>query len=68
MKVIAAVASTLAIELADQILDRIGLSEDSARIPRELIKTIAATITAILVEAIITKSFDPEMGTIYRRH
>jgi hypothetical protein len=52
-KVIAAIAATLVAELAAKALDWIGLTEEVAKLPREIIKAVAAAIAALLTEDIL---------------
>jgi len=52
-RVTAAVAATAIAELADKIFDAMGLTEDEARLYRELIKAAAAAVAALLVERMV---------------
>jgi hypothetical protein len=57
-RVIAAIAAVLVAELTAKALDWIGLTEEVARLPREIIKAVAAAIAALLAEGMIN---DTEM-------
>ena len=65
-KVIAAIAATLAAELADRVLDWLGLTEAVAKLPREIIKTVAAAMAALLTEEILSDSDMAAMGVPHR--
>jgi hypothetical protein len=54
-KIAAAIAATMIAELSDKILDSFGLSKDDARLAREIIKTVAVTIAALLVESMLSR-------------
>ena len=56
-KIIAAVAATLVAELTDKMLDSLGLSEQDAKLLREVIKAVAVVIATLLIDSIL--SVDP---------
>jgi hypothetical protein len=53
-KIIAAIAATIIAELTDKALNSIGLSEEEARLTRDIIKAVAAAIAALLVESVLS--------------
>jgi hypothetical protein len=53
-RIAAAIAVTIIVEITDKVLDSAGLSEEDARLSREIIKAVAAAITALLVESILS--------------
>jgi len=57
-KLVAAIAVTLAVELTEQVLDRLGVSKETAKLPREIIKALAAAISGILTESALGDSAD----------
>jgi hypothetical protein len=57
-KLVAAIAVTLAVELTEQILDHMGVSKETAKLPREIIKALAAAISGILTESALGDSAD----------
>src|ERR1700733_8114874 len=63
-KIIAAVAATLAAELMVKVLDRMGVSEETATLPREIIKAVAAVIVALMVEDILSDSSTAVIETL----
>lgn len=56
VKLSAAIAVTLVVELTEQILDRVGLSEETAKLPRGLIKALVAAASGLLIEDILDKT------------
>jgi len=62
MKIIAAIAATLVAELADKILDWVGLTEEVAKLPREIIKAVAAAVAALLTEEILNGAGIEDIG------
>ena len=64
-QVVSAVAGTLVLELADRVLDRLGLSEPAAPVARVIIK---ANVSAVAV-LILNKSLSPSTSNrINQRH
>jgi predicted butyrate kinase (DUF1464 family) len=63
-KIIAAIAATLAAEVTDKLLDWVGLSEEIAKLPREIIKAVAAAVAALLAEGILNGSYATAMDTL----
>ena len=57
-EILAAIAATLAAELADIALKRIGLTTDNAKLPHALIKAATAALAAILTERMLAGSSD----------
>ena len=57
-KVIAAVAVTLVVDLTERALDQMGISKDTAKLPREIIKAVAGVVSGILMESILKRSTD----------
>jgi hypothetical protein len=55
-KIVGAIAATLAAELTDKAFDWIGAREEIARLPREIIKAVAAVVAALLAEDILGRS------------
>ena len=55
-RILAAIAATLAAELADIALKHIGLTTDNAKLPHALIKAATAALAAILTERMLAGS------------
>ena len=56
IKIVAAVAATLVVDLTDRLLDEMGVSKDTAKLPREIAKAVAAVISGLLVESVLKGS------------
>lgn len=54
-KVIVAVAVTLVVDLTERIIDEMGASKDTAKLPREIIKAVAAVMNGLLMESVLNK-------------
>lgn len=52
-KVIVAVAVTLVVDLTERALDQLGVSKDTAKLPREIIKAVAAMVSGVLMESVL---------------
>jgi hypothetical protein len=55
-RLIAAVVAVLVAELTDKVLDFMGVSEDTAKLPREVVKAVAAALAALLAEGFVKDS------------
>jgi hypothetical protein len=64
-KIAAAIAATLVVELTGKVLDSLGLSEEDAKLAREIIKAVVAAIAALLVEGILAPDLTalPDVST-----
>jgi hypothetical protein len=51
IKIVAAVAATLVVDLTERLLDEMGVSKDTAKLPREIAKAVVAVISGVLVES-----------------
>jgi len=58
VKVVAAVAATLVVDMTERLLDQVGLSKDAARLPREIAKAVVAVVSGILVESALGRRSD----------
>ena len=61
-KIIIAIAATLVAELTGKVLDWAGLTDEVAKLPRAIIKAVAAAIAALLTEEILTGSDMTALG------
>jgi hypothetical protein len=61
-KIIAAIAATLVAELTDKALDWAGIPEEDTKLPRAVIKAVAAAAAAFLTEDILSSSDTAVMG------
>jgi hypothetical protein len=61
-KIATAIAAVLVAELMGKVLDWVGLTEEAAKLPREIIKAVAATVAALLAEEILSGSDLAAMG------
>ena len=56
IKIVAAVATTLVVDLTERLLDEIGVSKESAKLPREIAKAVVAVMSGLLVESVLKGS------------
>jgi hypothetical protein len=56
IKIVAAVAATLVVDLTERLLDEMGVSKDTAKLPREIAKAVVAVMSGILVESVLKGS------------
>jgi hypothetical protein len=56
IKIVAAVAATLVMDLTERLLDEMGVSKDTAKLPREITKAVAAVLSGLLVESALGRS------------
>lgn len=56
IKIVAAVAATLVVDLTERLLDEMGVSKDTAKLPREIAKAVAAVMSGLLVESVLKGS------------
>lgn len=52
-KVVVAVAATIAVDITERLLDQLGVSKDTAKLPREIAKAVAAVLSGILLESVL---------------
>ena len=63
-RLVVAIAATIIVELTDKVLDSVGLSEEDSRLSREIIKAVAAALTALLVESILSPRSTDRIGVL----
>jgi hypothetical protein len=56
IKIVAAVAAILVVDLTERLLDEMGISKDTAKLPREIAKAIVAVMSGVLVESVLKGS------------
>ena len=61
IKIVATVAATLVVDLTERLLDEIGVSKDTAKLPREITKAVVAVVSGLIVESALGRSSSADL-------
>ena len=66
-KIIAAIAAALIADATDKVLDSVGMSEERAKLAREVTKAIVVAIATLLIESALSDSSKADMDAPFYR-